>query len=136
MRFMELSKDGGPESHVDGFYLIEIKSLFSIVLLRFRKGTREAYHSHAFNAVTFWLKGIAYELVLGDRASRWTAGMVKYTSRDCFHKVVAATETWALSFRGPWSKTWKEYLPESREFVTLANGRQVVDRQKELSRAV
>lgn len=129
MRSFEWSKEGGSESHVDGFFLIEIKSLFSIVLLRFRQGGREAYHSHAFNAFTFWLKGLAWEFLLNGKDHRWTAGMVKFTPRNCFHRVEAIRDTWALSFRGPWSQMWREYLPESREFVTLTNGRKVVERK-------
>lgn len=57
MRLMSYASDGGINSGVKGLFLIEIKPVFSIVLLRFRKGTREAYHSHAFNAVTWFLKG-------------------------------------------------------------------------------
>ena len=62
MRFLEVTKDGGPDSPVTGLFLIEIKSLFSVVLLKFG-GTRENFHSHAFNALTFWLKGAVMEVI-------------------------------------------------------------------------
>jgi hypothetical protein len=35
--------------------------------------------------------------------------------------------TWALSFRGPWNKTWKEYLPKENREITLTNGRKIVE---------
>ena len=35
MRFMNWEKDGGYESTVTGLYIVEIKKLFSIVLLKF-----------------------------------------------------------------------------------------------------
>lgn len=52
MKILSKSYDGGPDSGVDGYWLIEIKSWFSIVLLHFNPGTREAFHNHAFNALT------------------------------------------------------------------------------------
>jgi hypothetical protein len=51
MKFLSKCKDGGPESPVTAYVLVEIKSLFSVMLLHF-SGTREAFHSHAFNALT------------------------------------------------------------------------------------
>src|SRR5271154_4359591 len=62
MKLFKKMRDGGPESPVVGYFLVEIKSLFSVVLLHFG-GTREAFHSHAFNAVTLWLRGRVEELV-------------------------------------------------------------------------
>ena len=50
MKLFHKSHDGGKNSGVTGYWLIEWKSGFSIVVLRFSKGTREAFHSHAFNA--------------------------------------------------------------------------------------
>lgn len=130
MKFLKWAKDGGPDSHVTGFFLVEIKSLFSIVLLRFGSGTREAFHSHAFNAVTLWLQGNVFEHVKtkdGTEWHKWGAGNLKYTPRRLMHKIVAPLSgAWALSFRGPWSDKWLEFLPDSRKFVTLTHGRKVV----------
>jgi hypothetical protein len=127
MKLFEWSKDGGPDSHVDGFFIVEIKPLFSIVLLHFGKGSREAYHSHAFNAFTIWLSGAVIEhfpsLAL---PLPWSAGQTKYTPRNLMHKVEGVENAWALSFRGPWKNTWKEYLPEENKYVTLTHGRQIV----------
>lgn len=53
--------DGGESSNVSGYWLIEMKKLFSIVLLRFEPSHRENFHSHAFNALTIWLKGEVLE---------------------------------------------------------------------------
>lgn len=128
MILFEKLNDGGPYSPVMGYFLIEIKSLFSIVLLHFG-GTREAYHSHAFNAITLWLKGVVREKVrteTGEESRIWKAGQLKYTPRKRLHKVVPLTDAWALSIRGPWSKTWQEYLPNEDKTVTLTHGRKIV----------
>jgi hypothetical protein len=126
MKLLKVMKDGGPKSHVTGFFLIEIKSLFSVVLLKFGKGTREAYHSHAFDAATLWIKGHVTEHLLDGTSRDWAAGDLKYTARNCFHKVFAHVDSYAVSVRGPWAKTWKEYLPAEDKFVTLTHGRKVV----------
>jgi quercetin dioxygenase-like cupin family protein len=127
MKLFEKASDGGKDSGVTGYFLIEAKSLFSIVLLRFSKGTREAYHSHAFNAFTIWLKGRILEHDVNEElpAKVFSAGHWKYTPREKFHKVEALETSWALSFRGPWSKTWFEQ--KGGKLVELTNGRQVVN---------
>lgn len=133
MKLFFKSKDGGPESNVTGYWLVECKSLFSIVLLRFDKGSREAFHNHAFNSVSFILIGCLRE----DR--RYSAysyvhsyfhPSVKplFTRRNNMHKVHGITDkTWVLSFRGPWSKTWREYLPAKDKLITLTNGRKIIN---------
>ena len=124
MRFMQWAPDGGKESGVLGFYIIEIKSLFTLVVLHFDEGTRESFHEHAFNAVTLWLKGRVCEYNRAGPSRKFSAGMLKLTWRRTFHKVNALEPTWALSLRGPWNKTWRE--DRAGELVTLTNGRKVV----------
>lgn len=119
-------KDGGPESRVWG-YFFELKRLFSVVLLRFEDGSREAYHSHAFNSLSWVLKGEVDEYHLDGRVETHRASWRPVvTRRDTFHKVVSKGRTWVFTLRGPWAKTWQEVLPDGRT-VTLANGRRVVD---------
>lgn len=133
MKFLFKGKDGGPQSPVTGYWLVEIKSLFSIVLLHFGKGTREAFHDHAFNAVTLWLKGYVFEHTLNRQTLQtvtkaYTPRQLKYTSHNHMHKVIAPEGAWALSFRGPWKKTWQEYSARTKNFTTLMSpGRQVVN---------
>jgi quercetin dioxygenase-like cupin family protein len=121
MRFLEKSHDGGKDSGVTGYFLIEIKSLFSIVLIRFRPGSREAYHNHAFNALTIWLNGKVKEYYLDGTVGNWHAGQFKWTPRTCFHKIDAQGTAWAISFRGPWKKYWNE--SRKGDIVTLTHGR-------------
>ena len=129
IRFFKKSHDGGEDSGVTGYWLIEWKSVFSIVILRFSIGSREAFHSHAFNAWTWWLKGEAVEhFADGSKPIKWVPSFKpKYTPRDCFHKIIAKKTTWALCFRGPWVETWKEKKHNS--IFTLKDGRRVVNEQ-------
>lgn len=134
MRFFYKGKDGGPDSPVTGYWLIEIKSLFSIVLLRFNKGTRENFHSHAFNALTWFIKGDLLEerIWVGDEvggeSTKYKRRLIpKITKRDNLHRVHAKNTSWCLSIRGPWSKTWVEYNQKEGGFIILTNGRRVVE---------
>lgn len=131
MKLFFKSKDGGAESNVTGYWLIEAKGLFSIVLLRFDKGSREAFHSHAFNAVSWVLRGQLLEVVKdapNERGYLEPSLTPVFTARERFHQVFGmADKTWVLSFRGPWAKQWKEYLPKEDKFVTLTSGRVVTD---------
>jgi len=135
VKLLRRMKDGGPESPVIGYFLVEIKSLFSVVLLHF-DGTREAYHSHAFNAVTVWLRGSVLEVTRNaagqQRSQEWKAGQFKYTPRSLMHKILPIQDAWAISFRGPWARTWQEYRERETssaprgEYVTLTHGRKIV----------
>lgn len=125
-RILYVKPDGGKDSGVTGYFLIEWKTVFSIGLLRFRKGSREAFHSHAFNAVTFWLKGsVTEECLEGDSKPFKASFRPKITKRSKFHKVIAHKDTWALTFRGPWVDYWMEF--KGGKLLVLTHGRKLVD---------
>lgn len=121
IRFWKKAPDGGKKSGVTGYFLIEFKKGFSLVLLHFDKGTREAFHEHAFNAITIWLKGCVREHHLWGEPKDFTAGNIKLTPRSTFHKIEALKDTWAFSIRGPWVDRWREY--RDGRYVTLTHGR-------------
>lgn len=125
MKIFHKAKDGGDESTVTGYWLIESKPLFSICLLKFDGKSREAFHTHAFNAMSWVLKGGLTENFLDGRKRRHTPSLKPiYTPREDFHKVDSDDgATWVLTFRGPWSKNWKEFLPNEDRFRTLTSGR-------------
>ena len=132
MKFFKTGFDGGAKSGVVGFWVVEIKSLFSIVVLKFNKGTREAFHSHAFNAFSWIIKGSFKEHKLDQESRIYTPNLIpKYTPRSNCHKVEALTTTWVLSIRGPWQNTWKEYWPRTKEWVTFQSGRKIINKKVE-----
>lgn len=137
MKLFSWMKDGGPESRVWGFFLIEWKRFFSIALLFFKDGSREAYHSHAFNAISWVLRGKLTETRKYDTRPEIVDGGVTVTdylpsfrpiitTRSNMHRVSSTGKTWVITFRGPWADTWMEYLPKEHRFVTLTNGRQEI----------
>lgn len=127
MRFLWRAKDGGPKSTVTGYWLAEIKRLFSVALLRFSSGSRDEYHSHAFNSVSWVLWGALVEEHLDGRIEVHMPSLRPViTRRGTFHRVVSLGTTWAFTLRGPWSRTWREYDPKTESYVILAHGRREV----------
>lgn len=116
-------KDGGPESKVS-MYGVEFKSLFSVLLLRFELGSREAFHSHAFNSWSVVLSGGLNEHFPDEKNPNglWhfpLQSIVK-TYRDTVHKVYGWNRTnWVLSLRGPWVKNWFEIQNNERTDLTV-----------------
>ncbi|HEY3496226.1 MAG TPA: hypothetical protein VGK73_16115 [Polyangiaceae bacterium] len=126
MKFLTTCKDGGAESTVWAHILFEIKALASVMLLRFENGSRDAYHSHAFNCVSWVLSGELHEHEADGTYTVHRAGLRPIiTLRSTTHKVVSRGRTWVVTFRGPWTRTWKEILPGRGE-VQLTNGRREV----------
>jgi len=130
MKFFRKGKDGGPASTVTGYWLVEIKPLFSIVLLRFEDGSRDEFHDHAFHSLNWVLKGKVVEEhhAKGPFAKKIFGPSIRpiLTKRSTFHRVVSKGTTWVLSLRGPWSKTWHEYDPKTGMFSELTHGRKIL----------
>jgi hypothetical protein len=125
---LETSKDGGQESTVWAHWLFECKGFGSIVLLRFEDGSRDAYHSHAFNSLSWLLSGGLVEDRIEDdlpgehRVTTYLPSAYPIiTTRDNCHMVRSVGRSWVLSFRGPWARTWRERI--GGEQITLASGR-------------
>lgn len=131
-RFFFKKYDGGQDSGVTGYFLIEFKPLFSIGLLHFKDGSRENYHSHAFNALSWFLRGKITEQKLRRKDHHFAPSLLpKYTPRENIHRVISHGDTWCLTLRGPWTPTWIEYRPDTDEFVKLTHGRKVVQQWRE-----
>lgn len=132
MRLLTKRYDGGDKSGVSGYWVIEVKSLFSIVLLKFNPNNRENFHSHAFNALTLWLAGEVVEERIDLKTKEKTyltfsKFMAKFTPKNNVHKVHCTKPAWALCFRGPWDSTWLEYNEAKEEVITLTHGRKIVE---------
>lgn len=126
-RFFFKKHDGGPESGVRAYLLVEWKPFFSIGLLHFRNGSRKNYHSHAFNAISWFISGsVTEEHLKGDSKEFRASPIPKITKRDCFHRVISHGDTWCVTLRGPWANTWQEYRPDTNTFVELTHGRKEV----------
>jgi hypothetical protein len=128
MKILRGEKDGGDESNVR-MWGIEIKWLFSILVLDFGFGSREAFHEHAFNSVSWVLTGGLREAhVNGDFDLHGPSFWPVVTRRKTFHKVSGMRRSnRVLTIRGPWKATWRERLPlEGNRVRTLTHGRKEI----------
>ncbi len=127
MKIFHYGKDGGPKSTVWGFWLLEAKRLFSVALLCFEDGSRDSFHSHAFNSISWVLKGKLVEQNLFEHSVSYDPSFKPIiTKRSTFHRVVSKGTTWVFTLRGPWADTWQEYDPFNWTFSTLTHGRKEV----------
>lgn len=127
MTILAKRKDGGPSSPVDGYFLFEFKNLFSIALLKFNKGGREQFHTHAFNAWTWFLSGDLIEEDVDGSTYKYQRSLLpKKTPREKCHRVKAKRDSWCLTLRGPWSKTWTEYDTDRAVETTFTHGREII----------
>lgn len=125
MKLFHKAKDGGPESTVTGYWLIEAKKFLSIALLKFEDGSRDAYHEHAFDSINWVLSGEVEEhhfdgFVARHKPSWWPV----LTPKETFHKVISRGTTWVFTIRGPWADTWREFVND--QFHVLTHGRKRV----------
>lgn len=126
MRFLSKTKDGGPQSPVDAYFLFEIKYFMSIALLKFNKGGREAFHTHAFNALTWFLNGDLVEESIDGTTHVYKHSLLpKITKREKNHRVYAIKTSWCLTIRGPWTQTWTETHEDT--LTTLTHGRRIIN---------
>ena len=127
MRLLYKGKDGGNKSTVTGNWLFEFKSLFSISLLKFDLGSREEYHTHAFNAISWYILGHTEEHILnGNIIERKGLCLPKLTKRGCFHKIKALKPTWVLTIRGRWLDNWLEFNPRTQQYTQFTHGRTII----------
>lgn len=125
MRLFKRAKDGGPDSPVDAYFLFEIKAFASIAILKFTKGGREAFHTHAFNALTWFIKGDMVEQDINGEYYVYKRSLLpKITKRSKNHRVIALQDSWCVTVRGPWSKTWTEDTDEKT--TVLTHGRKTI----------
>jgi hypothetical protein len=126
MKIFAKMKDGGPESTSHGYWLVESKRLLSVLFLRFDHKSRDAFHTHAFNSISWLLKGKLVETMVDGAVNVYTPSWKPIiTKRSTFHKVDSVGVSWAFSLRGPWVSRWNERLSDGT-FRTLTNGRKVV----------
>jgi hypothetical protein len=130
MKLFFKAKDGGQESTVTGYWLIESKSLFSIAILRFDGMSRNAYHSHAFNSISWLLSGMLIEGYLNKEYIKPTSYFPSLipiiTKKSDIHMVHSmVSPSWVLTFRGPWESTWIEHTEKEKTYI-LTHGRKRV----------
>lgn len=101
------------EQSVTELTILEYKKWFSIKLFNFHKseGVQDRFHTHAFNAYSFLLKGDYIEEVLEDNKivkCLRSRSKVLFIPKDSYHRITRSKGCVTLLVTGPWGETFKE----------------------------
>lgn len=110
------------------FTIIEIKYLGGIIVNIFNTRNQDRFHSHAFNAWSWMIKGHYYEDVIVDGKEIVTKKIEKsrYIPRNHIHKITKSSHNaMSITFEGPWESVWNEYFDDGR-IKTYSWGRKVI----------
>lgn len=109
------------------FTIIEVKYLGGIVVNIFNTEDQDRFHSHAFSALSWMVKGHYYEdvVVEGKRVITKKIEKSRFIPRNYIHKITKSSpNAMSITFEGPWESTWNEYFDNGR-IKTYSWGRTV-----------
>lgn len=135
MKFLSFSDVKLGEGRTREFILIEIKHLFSIIFYKWETEDQIRFHSHAFPSIAVLLWGWYEEerIVNGKVESNLVnrRGRPRLLPRGYTHSIkYSAPLTFTMNLRGPWSKTWREYFPDTGIWVTYGWGRKKLSKEQ------
>lgn len=121
------------DGYIIAYTIFEHKYLFSIILYHWKTIRQNRFHSHAFPAVAFLLRGEYKEEVyrrgeiIQKTVNQWLKP--RYLPRNYTHRILEAKpKTWTVVFTGPWIKHWYEYFDDTKIWVKYAWGRRVIEK--------
>lgn len=125
------------DGHIMAYTIFEHKYLFSIVVYHWKTIKQNRFHSHAFPAVAFLLKGGYDEEVYTPngvkqkKVDQWLKPRV--LPRNYTHRILQAEpKTWTIVFTGPWIKYWYEYFEDTQTWVKYSWGRKVLSKSNQV----
>lgn len=109
------------------FTIIEIKYLFGIIVNIFNTTDQDRFHSHAFHALSWMVRGHYFEDVLENNAViSKKIERSRFIPKNYIHKITLSTpNAVSVTFEGPWGSTWNEYFDSGR-VKTYGWGRKVL----------
>jgi hypothetical protein len=124
------------EGYIIAYVLFEWKPLFSIIVYNWKTILQNRFHSHAFAAIAFLLRGSYREsvfragVVTERTVSQWLTP--RYLPRNYTHRILKAEpSTYTIVFTGPWLKHWYEWFEDTNTWVKYGWGRKVISKSKE-----
>jgi len=129
--------------HIIGYTLFESKYLFSIIVYNWKTIDQNRFHSHAFAAVAFLLRGSYREKYYDKKTGEVKEKIVnqwlkpRYLPKNYTHCVLKSEpNTWTIVFVGPWQKHWCEFFPQGTnttlgKWVKYGWGRKIVESIKD-----
>lgn len=102
--------------NIQRFTIFEIKYVCGIIVNIFNTTNQDRFHSHAFNAFSWMLRGHYFEEVIEDGAVvTKKIEKSRFIPRNYIHKITQSTpNAMSITFEGPWESTWNEYFDTGR----------------------
>lgn len=114
--------------NIKRFTIIEVKHLFGIIVNIFNTENQDRFHSHAFHAFSWMIRGHYYEEVILPDSKVIVKKIEKsrFIPRNYIHKITSSSKNaMSVTFEGPWESTWNEYFDNYR-VKTYTWGRKVL----------
>ena len=112
---------------IDRFTLFEFKPLGGIILNRFNTKTQDRFHTHAFPAVSFMLRGYYRECVLQPNGLEYYVTIkpgIRYIPTYYNHQILdSSTNALSITVMGPWGWSWSETHAEKKTTRVYTWGR-------------
>ncbi len=123
------------EGSVTQYTLFEHKRLFSIIFYKWNTINQIRFHTHAFAAVAFLLKGWYWEKVRYNGIVMTNFVNVplipRFLPRNYCHAIENSKPgTMTMVITGPWQKTWWEFFPDTDRWVEYSWGRKKIQSVK------
>ncbi len=123
---------------VTQYILIENKHFFSIIFYKWNTISQSRFHSHAFNAVAFLIKGFYWEKIIFDESCTEVDNVInvplvpRFLPKNYIHSIgYSKPNTITMLISGKWDENWHEYFPDSKKWVRYGWGRVVIDKSSE-----
>lgn len=114
--------------NIKRFIIFEFKPLGGIIINVFNTDTQNRFHSHAFWAFSWMVRGWYNEEVIeGNQIiSKIVKPCFRFIPRNYIHKIQQSSKNAvSITFEGPWHSTWNEYFDDGR-IKTYTWGRKVL----------
>jgi len=133
--FLKKSEVALGKGSVTQYIVFENKYFCSLIFYKWNTIDQVRFHTHAFSAVAFLLKGWYWEKVKFKDITMDNFVNVplipRYLPKNYCHAVGHAKPgTMTMVLVGPWQDTWKEYFPDSETWVTYTWGRKIIKKEK------
>lgn len=113
------------------FTIFEIKYLGGVIINCFNTENQDRFHSHAFHALSWMIRGYYYEdVIINDRIVSKKIVKSRFIPKNYVHKITkSSVNAISVTFEGPWGPNWSEYFDNGR-IKTYAWGRKIVGDSK------
>lgn len=125
------------EGFIVQYTIFENKYFGGIWIYNWKTILQNRFHTHAFNAYAFLLRGsyieevIENNIIITKNVNQWLKP--RFLPKNYCHRILKAQpNTWTIVFFGKWSKFWYEYFEDTKTWIKYTWGRKIISKNKKL----